>query len=207
MKLYCLLLLLFMVRSFGAPVTFEWDREETSSYYILTGTTNGVSWSVTTTNLTHTVTDLVIGVKYTFQVFGVNEFGTGPGSNTLEIIPSDPVEIIPQIDAPTNIEFAGILITQSPQWSLQLKWPKVINAVNYIGEVRVTNSVVFNTQLTDSKIQIPKLRFNETNYVYIKAVDVMGGESPWSDPYAVFIKRDFDSEANLTLHAILNQSK
>jgi hypothetical protein len=202
-----LLYSLLLINGFGATVRFEWDSEPTSTYYILTATTNGTSWSVTTTNTAYSMTDLVVGVEHTFQVFGVNEFGVGPGSVSLQLTPSDPIIVVPALERPANIEFAGLLVTQSPQWSLQLKWSKVTNAVSYLGEVRVTNSVVYSAQTTEAKIQIPKLRFNETNYVYLKAVDSEGGQSEWSDPYTIVIKRDFDAETNLTLHAILKPSK
>lgn len=180
-----------MLPGLGASIKFLWDPADGAATYLLVASTNGGSWSITTTNTTHTLTDLVPGVEHTFQVFGVNDFGIGPGSDTLVLVPSDPIVITPTLDPPTSIEFAGLLLGVNSQWALQLKWKAVTNAVRYQVEVRdLVGAALFTTETVTPNVQVQKLRFNETNTVHVFSIDNSSIKSSDSAKIPVYIRRD-----------------
>jgi len=185
-----------MLPGLGASIKFLWDPADGAATYILVASTNGGSWSITTTNTTHTLTGLVPGVEYTFQVFGVNDFGIGPGSDTLVLVPSDPIVITPTLDPPASVEFAGLLLGVNSQWALQLKWKPVTNSVKYQVEVRdVVGTALFTTETPANSVQVQKLRFNETNTVHVFSVDSSGIRSVDSARIPVYIRRDIETNA------------
>lgn len=196
----------FIVSTLGVSVSFEWDKADGADYYLLVAQTNGGSWSIQTTNTFHQLTGLVPGVEHTFQVFGVNQWGTGEGSDTLTLIPSDQVVIeTPPLLPPKSIEFAGLLINTGNQWSLQIKWGDVTNATKYLVElIDSLGNPLFSAETTARSAQVQKLKFDETNQVSVVSIDETGNKSERSAPMIVNVKRKSEGAASIHLNATID---
>ena len=173
----------------AADISVEWDPNPTAESYILVAETNGVSWSVPLTTTKYTYTNVVVGTTYTLQVFGVNMFGQGPGSDTLTITPSNVVVIIPKPDPPVNLSFVNILLGQGSTMSLSLRWETPTNIVKH----RVIVNGVSALETTNRTAQLNKLATGITNSITITAINSVGDESQESRALSVYIEKELQT--------------
>ena len=186
--LLALLAISFHLESFCSSVNLEWEKEPVSDSYTVSISSEGITWyQEGITNTFTTITNLQAGTLHSFRVFGVNQYGNGPDSDTISVVVSDEIQVdIPEINPPTGLSLQSFFVSVGSTWAISVKWNSVSNAIGYkVSSSDGLNSVDMKT--TSKSAQIPKMPYGTTNIIVVTSFDALGNESLPSEPMTVVV--------------------
>ena len=185
-----LLSILFQLKSLCSSVNLEWEKESASDYYTVSISSEGITWyQEGITNTFTTITNLQAGTIHSFRVFGVNQYGKGPDSDTISVVVSDEIQVdIPEINPPTGLSLQSFFVSVGSTWAISVKWNSVSNAIGYrVSSSPGNESSPVELKTTAKSAQIPKMAYGTTNVIVVTSFDALGNESLPSDPMTVVV--------------------